>query len=122
MTASVHKQSLSQYVIGVHMCGVVCYYTCTLSTQIYPTVVTVHCMYVQDNATALYWASDGGHDEVVRVLLAAKATVNIQNEVSSMRRLVNYFNYSSHNITLHIHSVGTVSSVDSKCSWLLKMC
>ncbi len=40
-------------------------------------------MYIQqDNVTALHWASNKGHDEVVRVLLAAKATVNTQNKVS----------------------------------------
>ncbi len=31
---------------------------------------------LQDDATAVYWASRNGHDEIVRVLLAAKATVN----------------------------------------------
>ncbi len=40
-------------------------------------------MYLQqDNQTALYQASSSGHDEVVRVLLAAKATVNTQSKVS----------------------------------------
>ncbi len=33
---------------------------------------------IQDNWTALHVASSNGHDEVVRVLLAAKATVNTQ--------------------------------------------
>ncbi len=36
---------------------------------------------LQDGATALYWASRNGHDEIVRVLLAAKATVNTQTKV-----------------------------------------
>ena len=36
----------------------------------------------QDNQTALHYASDSGHDEVVRVLLAAKAAVNTQDKVS----------------------------------------
>ena len=36
---------------------------------------------LQDGATALFWASRNGHDEIVRVLLAAKATVNTQNKV-----------------------------------------
>ncbi len=31
--------------------------------------------------TALYAASDEGHDEIVRVLLAAKAIVNTQDKV-----------------------------------------
>ena len=37
---------------------------------------------IQDNVTALHAASYNGHDEVVRVLLAGKATVNTQNKVS----------------------------------------
>ena len=37
---------------------------------------------IQDNRTALHAASSNGHDEVVRVLLAAKATVNTQSKVS----------------------------------------
>ncbi len=37
---------------------------------------------IQDNVTALHAASNNGHDEVVRVLLAAKATVNTQDKVS----------------------------------------
>ncbi len=37
---------------------------------------------IQDNWTALHIASSNGHDEVVSVLLAAKATVNTQNTVS----------------------------------------
>ena len=37
---------------------------------------------IQNNVTALHAASNNGHDEVVRVLLAAKATVNTQSKVS----------------------------------------
>ncbi len=36
----------------------------------------------QNNWTALYVASNNGRYEVVRVLLAAKATVDTQNKVS----------------------------------------
>ncbi len=36
---------------------------------------------LQDGGTALHWASYNGHDEIVRVLLAAKATINIQHKV-----------------------------------------
>ena len=38
---------------------------------------------VQENSTALIKASKRGHNEVVSVLLAAKATVNPQNKVST---------------------------------------
>ena len=38
---------------------------------------------VQENSTALIKASKNGHDEVVRVLLSAEATVNTQNKVST---------------------------------------
>ncbi len=37
---------------------------------------------LQDGATAVEWASTNGYDEVLRVLIAAKATVNTQNKVS----------------------------------------
>ncbi len=37
---------------------------------------------IQNNVTALFIASENGHDDVVRVLLAAKATVNTQTKVS----------------------------------------
>ena len=37
---------------------------------------------IQNNVTALHVACQNGHDEVVRVLLAAKATVNTQDKVS----------------------------------------
>ena len=42
----------------------------------------MECTFVQDHATALHLASSNGHDEVVEVLLAAKATVNTQTVVS----------------------------------------
>ncbi len=38
-------------------------------------------MTLQNGWTAVYWASINGHDEVVRVLLAARATANTQNKV-----------------------------------------
>ena len=42
------------------------------------------CIFVvQESSTALEHASKHGHDEVVSVLLAAKATVNTQNKVST---------------------------------------
>ncbi len=36
---------------------------------------------LQNGQTAVYWACDNGHDEIVRVLLAAKATVNTPDKV-----------------------------------------
>ena len=64
------------------MCSVVCYYC----HRKYPSVVCT-CMKCwlfveQNNETALEQACWKGHDEVVRVLLAAKATVNMQDKVS----------------------------------------
>ncbi len=47
-----------------------------------PYLSLVVLIYIQDNQTALHTASYNGHDEVVRVLLAAKATVNTQTKVS----------------------------------------
>ena len=38
--------------------------------------------YLQKGSTALHLASDNGHDVVVKILLAAKARVNTQNNVS----------------------------------------
>ena len=38
-------------------------------------------MSLQDGITALYWASRNGYNEIVRVLLAAKATVNTRIKV-----------------------------------------
>ncbi len=46
------------------------------------TLLTFVVRVSQNGASAVYWASGNGHDEVVRVLLAAKATVNTQNKVS----------------------------------------
>ncbi len=40
------------------------------------------CCVPQYGMSAIHWASNNGHDEVVRVLLAAKATVNTQSKVS----------------------------------------
>ncbi len=48
----------------------------------------------QNNWTALYVASNNGHYEVVRVLLAAKATVNTQTKVSFLCKLKAYPHYT----------------------------
>ena len=46
---------------------------------------TVYYVYllVQDGRTALMWASEGGHIEIVKSLLLRGADVNIQDKVSS---------------------------------------
>ncbi len=53
---------------------------------------------LQDGVTALHWASNYGHDEIVRVLLAAKATVNIQHKVGFVVQTI------SHNILFTLFS------------------
>ncbi len=45
---------------------------------------------LQDGWTALYWASRNGHDEIVRVLLAAKATVNTQTKVGFVVQTISH--------------------------------
>ena len=55
-----------------------CMYTSNISVGVCMYYVTFH---KQDNSTALHKASKNGHHEVVRVLLAAKATVNTQDKV-----------------------------------------
>ena len=48
---------------------------------------TVYYVYllVQDGRTALMWASEGGHIEIVKSLLLRGADVNIQDKVSSTK-------------------------------------
>ena len=61
-------------------------YEITCLTRVY--VDSTRFLLVQDKSTALHQASDNGHYEVVRVLLAAKATVNTQNKVCVSVQLV----------------------------------
>ena len=58
-----------------------------LSLSICPNMVVCTCISFieQDKSTALHLASINGHDKVVRVLLAVKATVNTRNKVSSVQ-------------------------------------
>ncbi len=61
-------------------CSDVAELQCLYSVQLHTLSITL--LIQQDNQTALLQASNKGHDEVVRVLLAAKATVNTQIKVS----------------------------------------
>ena len=45
------------------------------------TVVS-SCLVIQDQMTALHWASRKGHTEVVKVLLAAGANIHDSDKVS----------------------------------------
>ncbi len=45
---------------------------------------------LQDGWTAVYCASRNGHDEVVRVLLAAKVTVNTQDKVGFVVQTISH--------------------------------
>ncbi len=66
-------------------------------------VCRCYCLDLQDGWTAVYWASNNGHDEIVRVLLAAKATVNTQTKVGFV-------------VQTHISNrIRTVSSYHSCC-------
>ena len=58
------------------------YWVCVLLwEQIIVSVALCCVLCVQNGGTALYYASRNGHDEVVRVLLAANATVNTHSKV-----------------------------------------
>ena len=42
----------------------------------------VYISFIQENSTALSWASFSGHDKVVGVLIEYKASVDTQDKVS----------------------------------------
>ena len=74
---------------------------------------------LQNDATALYWASDKGHDEIVRVLLAAKATVNTQTKVGFV--VQTHFPQHAVYIVFLLCTVGTDPSLDSQFLWSPEM-
>ena len=74
---------------------------------------------LQNDATALYWASDKGHDEIVRVLLAAKATVNTQTKVGFV--VQTHFPQHAVYIVFLLYTVGTDPSLDSQFLWSPEM-
>ncbi len=45
---------------------------------------------LQDGATAVHWACVNEHDEIVRVLLAAKATFNTQTKVGLLYKHISH--------------------------------
>ncbi len=62
--------------------------------------------------TALHVASDRGHDEIVRVLLAAKASVNTQDKVGFV--VQTYFPQHAVYIVFLLCTVGTDPSLRSQ--------
>ena len=73
----------------------------------------------QNGATALYWASRNGHDEIVRVLLAAKATVNTQTKVGFV--VQTHFPQHAVYIVFLLCTVGTDPSLGSQFLWSPEM-
>ena len=90
-------------------------------------IYCLQCQYVrwlmilspQDGVTALHWASNNGHDEIVRVLLAAKATVNTQNKVGFVVQI--HFPQHAVYIVFLLCTVGRDSSLDSQFLWSSEM-
>ncbi len=73
---------------------------------------------LQDGVTALHWASNNGHDEIVRVLLAAKATVNTQEKVGFVVQ-THFPQHAVYNVFL-LCTVGSIS-LDSQFQWSPEM-
>ena len=84
----------------------------------------LQCQYVrwlmilslQNGWTALFWASMNGHDEIVRVLLAAKATVNTQIKVGLL-----HFPQHAVYIVFLLCTVGRDPSLGSQFQWSPEM-
>ena len=74
---------------------------------------------VQNGWTAVYWASRNGHDEIVRVLLAAKATVNTQIKVGFV--VQTHFPQHGVYIVFLLCTGGRDSSLDSQFPWSPEM-
>ena len=87
----------------------------------------LQCQYVrwlmilslQNGWTALYWASRNGHDEIVRVLLAAKVTVNTQTNVGFV--VQTHFPQHAVYIVFLLCTVGTIPSLGSQFLWSPEM-
>ena len=74
---------------------------------------------LQNNQTALFVASRNGHDEIVRVLLAAKATVNTQEKVGFVVQI--HFPQHTVYIVFLLCTVGRDPSLDSQFPWSPEM-
>ncbi len=75
---------------------------------------------LQDGATAVYWACDNGHDEIVRVLIAAKATVHTPDKVGFV--VQTHFLQRAVYIVFLLYAVGTDPSLVSQFRWSQQMC
>ncbi len=91
-------------------CSDVAELQCLYSVQLHTLSITL--LIQQDNRTALYQASYNGHDEVVRVLLAAKATVNTQTKVSFVVQTLS----SQHAVIIVSHYRIATKFRGTKCS------
>lgn len=55
-----------------------------------------HLDSVQNGVTALQAASYKGHYQVVQILIAAKASINIQNKVRVISNKIHWYNITVH--------------------------
>ena len=98
------------------------------SVYMYLESQVMHCCVSmqQNHWTALHSASSKGHAEVVGVLLAAKATVNTQDKVSStLYALSSYMTCSNGVVCSMVTNVRidwTVSSLVSQFPWSPESC
>ena len=57
--------------------------TAQIHLNLFLSILLLRSLILQDGQTALFIASRKGHDEVVKILLRAKADLNLQANVSS---------------------------------------